>query len=45
MKKIAYLENQISVRDLDAWLFLVHKLSRRGFEVILGRANEVFNAA
>jgi hypothetical protein len=45
VKKIAYLENQISVRDLDAWFLLVHKLSRRGFEVILGTANEVFNAA
>lgn len=26
-------------------ILLVHKFSRLGFEVILGRANEVFNAA
>ena len=45
MKKIAYLEVQIPVRDLDARLLLGHKLANLGFEVVVGRSKEVFNAA
>jgi surface carbohydrate biosynthesis protein len=45
LKKIAYLEVQIPIRDLDARLLLAHKLVGLGFDVIIGRTGQVFNAA
>ena len=43
--KVAYLEVQIPVRDLDARLLLGHRLTSLGFDVIIGRTSQVFSAA
>jgi surface carbohydrate biosynthesis protein len=43
--KVAYLEVQIPVRDLDARLLLGHRLTSLGFDVIIGRTRQVFSAA